>query len=159
MQMLNDILSKVILEKWSPKNKEKHAACKAKVKARSKVWPSAYASGQVVQCYYKEETEMENLRKLYEREMTSSEMASEKKLHKKIPKEPFIKQYGKEKGENVYYATTKKMAMENTGIVNAYGLFLTSTLMNSFLDKGLGHRRHIFDASIDPHRCIDAVCQ
>jgi len=114
MQMLNDILSKVILEKWSPKNKEKHAACKAKVKSRSKVWPSAYASGQVVQCYYKEETEMENLKKLYEREMTSTEMASEKKLHKKIPKEPFIKQYGEEKGENVYYATTKKMAMENT---------------------------------------------
>lgn len=112
--MLNNILSKVILEKWSPKNKKKHAECKAKVKSKVKVWPSAYASGQVVQCYYNEEKEMKNLIRLYEREMSSEEMASEKKLHKKIPKEPFVKQYGKEKGENVYYATTKKMAMENT---------------------------------------------
>ena len=83
---INNILSKVILEKWSPKNKKKHAACKSKVKSRVKVWPSAYASGQVVNCYYNEETEMKNLKKLFERMMSSSEMKEEKKLHKKVPK-------------------------------------------------------------------------
>lgn len=116
LPMLNirNILDNVILEKWSPKNKKKHAACKAKVKAKVDVWPSAYASGQVVQCYYGEETEMDNLKKLFERSMTSEEMTKEKKLHKKIPKEPFKEQYGEEKGEDVYYATTKKMAMEST---------------------------------------------
>lgn len=115
LQMLiNNILNKVILEKWSPKNKKKHSACKAKVKARVKDWPSAYASGQVVQCYYNEEIEMESLKKLFERSMTSDEMKEEKKLHKKIPKKPFIDQYGEDKGEGVYYATTKKMAMEST---------------------------------------------
>jgi hypothetical protein len=39
-------------EAWKPKNKAKHKACVAKVKNRVGVWPSAYASGQVVQCYY-----------------------------------------------------------------------------------------------------------
>ena len=46
-------LSKFILEKWNPKNKKKHAACKASVKSRFKVWPSAYASAAVVRCYKK----------------------------------------------------------------------------------------------------------
>jgi len=113
MLNIKDILNNLILEKWTPKNKKKHSACKAKVKARVKDWPSAYASGQVVQCYYNEGTEMKFLRKLFERSMTASEMKEEKKLHKTIPKEPFEKQYGS-RGEEVYYATTKKMAMENT---------------------------------------------
>jgi hypothetical protein len=116
--MLNNnvktILNNLILEKWKPKNKKKHSQCKAKVKSRSKVWPSAYASGQVVQCYYNEETEMKFLTKLMERTMSGDELKREKKLHKKIPKEPFIDQYGEKRGEEVYYATTKKMAMENT---------------------------------------------
>lgn len=114
MQMLNNILAKVILEKWNPSNKEKHSSCKAKVKARVKKWPSAYASMQVVQCYYGENTDMKNLKQLFERQMTDLEMKKEKKLHKKVPKEPFISQYGEDKGEDIYYATTKKMAMEST---------------------------------------------
>lgn len=46
-------VSKFILEKWNPKNKEAHASCKASVKSRFKVWPSAYASAAVVRCYKK----------------------------------------------------------------------------------------------------------
>ena len=46
-------VSKFILEKWNPKNKEAHAACKSSVKSRFKVWPSAYASAAVVKCYKK----------------------------------------------------------------------------------------------------------
>ena len=46
-------LSSFILEKWNPKNKEAHAACKSSVKSRFKVWPSAYASAAVVKCYKK----------------------------------------------------------------------------------------------------------
>tara|TARA_Y100000389_G_scaffold160119_1_gene162166 strand:+ start:428 stop:574 length:147 start_codon:yes stop_codon:yes gene_type:complete len=34
----------------SKKKKGKKDACYHKVKARVKVWPSAYASGQLVQC-------------------------------------------------------------------------------------------------------------
>lgn len=74
--MLNktrDILNNIILEKWNPSNKKKHSACKARVKAKVKVWPSAYASAQVVQCYYgkniEESLEMKNLLKLFERSM------------------------------------------------------------------------------------------
>lgn len=39
-------------ENWSPKNKAKHKSCQQRVKNRVSVWPSAYASAQVVQCYY-----------------------------------------------------------------------------------------------------------
>jgi len=46
-------LSIFITEKWNPKNKKAHAACKASVKSRFKVWPSAYASAAVVRCYKK----------------------------------------------------------------------------------------------------------
>jgi hypothetical protein len=46
-------LSNFICEKWNPRNKEAHAACKASVKSRFKVWPSAYASAAVVRCYKK----------------------------------------------------------------------------------------------------------
>lgn len=42
-----------VKEEWNPKNKKKHAACKAKIKSKVKVWPSAYASGLLVQCYKK----------------------------------------------------------------------------------------------------------
>lgn len=113
---INNILTKLILEKWRPKNKKKHAACKAKVKARVEDWPSAYASGQVVQCYYGKdlkESTMKNLFKLFEKQMTPIEKQKRKKLHKKISKAPFIRQYGKEKGEQIYYGTTTKMAMES----------------------------------------------
>lgn len=40
-------------EKWKPRNKKKHAYCKRLAKQKYKVWPSAYASGFVTQCYYK----------------------------------------------------------------------------------------------------------
>lgn len=45
--------TKSVSEEWEPRNKKKHAACKAKIKAKVKVWPSAYASGLMVQCYKK----------------------------------------------------------------------------------------------------------
>ena len=35
---------------WKEKLAEKQDACYHKVKARYKVWPSAYASGALVQC-------------------------------------------------------------------------------------------------------------
>ena len=111
---INKILDNFLLEKWNPSNKDKHAACKAKVKSKVKVWPSAYASGQVVQCYYGKdvkESKMQTLQSIFERNMTEFEMSKEKKLHKKISKKPFIKQYG-DRGEEVYYGTIKKMAME-----------------------------------------------
>ena len=55
-----------VKEEWNPKNKKKHAACKAKIKSKVKVWPSAYASGLMVQCYKKkskvnESTEKEEI--------------------------------------------------------------------------------------------------
>jgi hypothetical protein len=46
-------LTNFIIEKWNPRNKKAHAACKSSVKARFKVWPSAYASAAVVRCYKK----------------------------------------------------------------------------------------------------------
>jgi len=64
---IKNIINNFILEKWNPSNKKKHAACKAKVKARVDDWPSAYASGQVVQCYY--ENTMINLKRLIEKKM------------------------------------------------------------------------------------------
>jgi len=68
---IKNIINSLICEKWKPKNKKKHQACKAKVKAKVDVWPSAYASGQVVQCYYgknlEENTSMKNLIKLFEK--------------------------------------------------------------------------------------------
>lgn len=73
MLNIKNILDEVILEKWNPANKEKHSSCKAKVKSRVKVWPSAYASAQVVRCYYgkdiKENTEMNKLFSLFERHL------------------------------------------------------------------------------------------
>lgn len=41
-----------LTEDWKPKNKAKHKSCQQRVKNRVSVWPSAYASAQVVQCYY-----------------------------------------------------------------------------------------------------------
>jgi hypothetical protein len=139
MQMLNikNILNNLILEKWSPKNKKKHSECKAKVKSRVKKWPSAYASGQVVQCYYGENTKMENLKRLFERQMTETEMKQEKALHKKIPKKPFIDQYGQEKGEEVYYAKTKKMAMEESSCECEKKSMIMEAIKKSAAKKGI----------------------
>ena len=50
---VKNAVSKFICESWNPKNKKAHAACKASVKSRFKVWPSAYASAAVVKCYKK----------------------------------------------------------------------------------------------------------
>ncbi len=53
-----------------------------------------------------------------EREMTSGEKAKEKTLKKKLDpsgmKASMKKQYGKDKGENVYFATIRKRAMQNS---------------------------------------------
>lgn len=56
---------------------------------------------------------MEYLKKIFERTMEPEEMEKESALHKKISKAPFIKQYGKVRGEKIYYGYTKKLAMEN----------------------------------------------
>lgn len=47
---------------------------------------------------------------LKEKKLTKKEKAGLKKLHKDVPKSAFTKQYGKEEGEKIYYATTTKMA-------------------------------------------------
>lgn len=78
---VKNIINNLICEKWKPKNKKKHAACKAKVKSKVDVWPSAYASGQVVQCYYgknlEENTNMENLIKLFEKKKSEKKKKSD----------------------------------------------------------------------------------
>jgi hypothetical protein len=51
--------------------------------------------------------------RISERKMLPGEKSEEKKLHKKISKAPFIKQYGKDRGEEIYYGYTKKLAMED----------------------------------------------
>lgn len=54
---------------------------------------------------------------LQEREMTSGEKAKEKDIKKKVDpsdmKKNMQKQYGKEKGKNVYFATIRKKAMDH----------------------------------------------
>lgn len=45
-----------------------------------------------------------------ERKLTKKEKTGLTKIHKDVSKKPFIKQYGKEEGEKIYYATTTKMA-------------------------------------------------
>lgn len=45
-----------------------------------------------------------------ERKLTKKEKTGLTKIHKDVSKKPFVKQYGKEEGEKVYYATTTKMA-------------------------------------------------
>ena len=50
---------------------------------------------------------------LEERELTEPEKEKLKYSEEETPKQPFIDQYGKEKGEEVYYATLTKQAKEN----------------------------------------------
>ena len=47
---INEIQSKTITEAEFDQLAEKQDACYHKVKSRYKVWPSAYASGALVQC-------------------------------------------------------------------------------------------------------------
>lgn len=49
---------------------------------------------------------------LEERELTEPEKEELKSSEEETPKQPFIDQYGKEKGEEVYYATLTKRAKE-----------------------------------------------
>ena len=48
--VLEDFVGKPISEEEFDRLAEKQDACYHKVKARYKVWPSAYASGALVQC-------------------------------------------------------------------------------------------------------------
>jgi len=48
--MLSDDFIKLITEEEFDVHAEKKDACYHKVKSRYKVWPSAYASGALVQC-------------------------------------------------------------------------------------------------------------
>ena len=50
---------------------------------------------------------------LDERELSKPEKSKMKKYEKKVPKEEFIKRYGKDKGEMVYYGTLTNMAKDN----------------------------------------------
>jgi len=52
------------------------------------------------------------LKSILEKTMTPAEKEEASKLHKKVSKTGFIDQYGKEKGEKVYYATMQKQAMK-----------------------------------------------
>jgi hypothetical protein len=47
---------------------------------------------------------------LEERKLTKKEKAGLKKMEKSVPKKEFEKQYGKEEGEKIYYATLTKQA-------------------------------------------------
>ena len=58
------------------------------------------------------EKENRELSDLIEKKMTPAEQKEASKLHKKVSKSGFIEQYGKEKGEKVYYATMQKQAMK-----------------------------------------------
>jgi hypothetical protein len=49
---------------------------------------------------------------LVEKNMTKAEEEEASRLHKKVPMKSFTDQYGKEKGEKIFYATTAKMAMK-----------------------------------------------
>lgn len=55
---------------------------------------------------------------ILEREMTSAEKSKEKEIKKKVDpsgmKKSMQKQYGKEKGKNVYFATIRKRAMDES---------------------------------------------
>ena len=50
MSELRTMVEEALLEKKKKKSGGKKDACYHKVKARYKVWPSAYASGALVQC-------------------------------------------------------------------------------------------------------------
>jgi hypothetical protein len=58
------------------------------------------------------EKENRELSDLIEKKMTPAEEKEASRLHKKVSKSGFIEQYGKEKGEKVYYATMQKQAMK-----------------------------------------------
>lgn len=70
---------------------------------------------------------------LEEREMTSSEKKKEEKLKAKLDpsgmKASMQKQYGEEKGKNVYFATIRKKAMkeDNEGFNNRHGLSVNAS--------------------------------
>lgn len=97
---------------------------KAKHKSQS---DSVYEASKEKSCDYMEPHEkMKKGKKLLlgskkspieEREMTPSEKQKEKKIKKKVDpsgmKSSMIKQYGTEKGKQVYFAKIRKMAMES----------------------------------------------
>lgn len=45
-----------------------------------------------------------------EKKLTKAEKSGLKKMEKTVPKKSFLKKYGKEEGEKVYYATLTKQA-------------------------------------------------
>ena len=47
---------------------------------------------------------------LQERKLSKKEKTGLKKMEKSVPKKEFEKQYGKEEGEKIYYATLTKQA-------------------------------------------------
>jgi len=57
-------------------------------------------------------TEFKNLIQdiVKERKLSKGEKSGLKKLEKSIPKKSFMKKYGKDEGEKVYYATLTKQA-------------------------------------------------
>jgi len=64
---------------------------------------------RVPNCVKKEDIEVD----LDERELSKPEKSKMRKFEKKVPKEEFIKRYGKNKGEMVYYGTLTNMAKDN----------------------------------------------
>ena len=73
--------------------------------------PEGFNLQQVIE-YIKHHTEevARRFTSMQERKLTKKEKTGLTKIHKDVSKKPFIKQYGKEEGEKVYYATTTKMA-------------------------------------------------
>ncbi len=98
--------------------KGKKDACYSKVKSRYSVWPSAYASLALSKCRKVGAANWgtKSEESIMEKEMTSTEIKAEKKLKSKYDpsgiKASMIKQYGEEKGKQIYFATIRKKAME-----------------------------------------------
>ena len=115
--------SLIINEGNKPTNPELWSRAKALAKKKFDVYPSAYANGWAAKWYkgkgggWKSGKET-NESIVNERKMTAAERVKEKYLHKKMAssKGSFEKQYPG-RGKDVFYATTKKMAMSEE-IVN-----------------------------------------
>lgn len=100
-------------------NPQEHKTARTQEKIRAKAEKGSTAGEQAVaQSKLKRPESLPKIKEetIVEREMTSGEMTKEKKLKKKYDdssmKANMIKQYGQEKGKQVYFATIRKQAMK-----------------------------------------------
>ena len=122
-KLKDDFKSKAVKEQYSlrPEDVERldglvlendiHTLYKVVMNILETLTAEGFETDQVIQ-YVQQEVEDAGRRysSIKERELTKKEKTGLTKIHKDVSKKPFIKQYGKEQGEKVYYATTTKMA-------------------------------------------------